>query len=774
MPTFIARSGSLKDLKVSSSLLVSGSVNFTTLTTPPTTVSDVLIISSSGRVFITASTAFGGGGGSTTPGGVEYSVQFKSASVFGGDDNFLYQYESRSLSLGSSAGGAPPVINAVNSLAVGYNLNISGSDSSVAFGQNNNVSGNSALAIGDNNIITSIGNGSFVGGGYSIVNGNRSIAFGLTNTASGDQTAAFNLSTHASGNYSFTANAGTVAKGTAATALGQNTVASGASQTVVGQYNIQGNTTDLFVVGNGAGIGSRTDAFGVSSTRTFASGNVFLPGLTTTNQSNVVTINTTTGQLYYTASTAFGGGGGSTLPGGNEYSVQFKSASVFGGDSTFLFQYESRSLAQGINTIASGLYSHAEGQLTLATGASSHAEGYGTIALGVYAHSEGNVTSASGLYSHAEGSVTKALGTASHAEGTLTTALGDYSHASGLGTITSGSAQTAIGYYNRQGNTTDLFIIGRGGTDNTRADMLGVSTTRMFSSGAIYFPELTTTNQSNIVTINTTTGQLYYTASSAFGGGVTINNNVDNYILTATGTANTINGEANFRFNGSTLSVTGSLNSSGSVFFPMLTTTNQSNVVTINTATGQLYYTSSNAFGGGGGGGGGTLKDLQVNSTSYTNAIVLKFSGSNYSGSDDGAGTTTIFYKPNNGSGGSPGRVQYAGPSDNFTGHPNFTYDDSVRSLTVPGLSVATATDNIDNRFCAIEIKGDITMSVGYETGKVFMIKNTSGGTSYAISAPSGGTIDGSSQITLADNASVILVHFGSEDYKIMSSYLYP
>jgi hypothetical protein len=773
MPTFVARSGSFKDLKVSSSLLVSGSVDFTTLTTPPTTVSDVLIISSSGRVFITASTALGGGG--TPPGGVEYSVQFNSASVLEGDDNFLYQYESRSLSLGSSGGGAPPVVNAINSIAVGYNLNISGSDSSVAFGQNNNVSGNSALAMGDNNIITIDGDGGFVGGGYSLVSGNRSIAFGYNSTASGTQTAAFNLSAHASGNYSFAANAGTVAKGEASTALGQNTVASGAAQTVVGQYNTQGNTTDLFTVGNGAGIGSRADAFGVSSTRTFASGNVFLPGLTTTNQSNVVTINTTTGQLYYTASSAFGGGG-STNPGGVEYSVQFNSASTFEGDASFLFQYESKSLAQGINTTAAGLYSHAEGQLTFASGASSHAEGYSTTALGVYAHSEGNVTTASGVYSHAEGSVTNAIGTASHAEGSETTAFGNFSHASGVGTIASGSAQTAIGYYNKQNNTTDVFVIGKGANAGTRADMLGVSTTRMFSSGAIYFPELTTTNQSNVVTINTATGQLYYTASSAFGGGsgVTINNNFDNYILTATGTANTINGESNFRFNGSILSVTGSLNSSGSVFFPMLTTTNQSNVVTINTTTGQLYYTASSAFGGGGGGGGGTLKDLQVNATSYSNSVVLKFSGSNYSGSDDGAGTTTIFYKPNNGSGGSPGRVQYAGNSDNFTGHTNFTYDDGVRSLTVPGLSVATATDNIDNRFCAIEIKTDLNMATGYETGKVFMIKNTGGGSSYSVNAPSGGTIDNNSSITLANEASVILVHFGSEDYKIMSSYLYP
>ena len=47
-------------------------------------------------------------------------------------------------------------------------------------------------------------------------------------------------------------------------------------------------------------------------------------------------------------------------------------------------------------------------------------------------------------------------------------------------------------------------------------------------------------------------------APNTGGGGVTINNNTDNYLITATGTANTLNGEANLQFNGSALTVTGS------------------------------------------------------------------------------------------------------------------------------------------------------------------------------------------------------------------------
>jgi len=49
-------------------------------------------------------------------------------------------------------------------------------------------------------------------------------------------------------------------------------------------------------------------------------------------------------------------------------------------------------------------------------------------------------------------------------------------------------------------------------------------------SGAVYFKGLTTTNQSNVVTIDTTTGQLYYTASSAFGGGSSLTGGSTNYI----------------------------------------------------------------------------------------------------------------------------------------------------------------------------------------------------------------------------------------------------
>ena len=61
-------------------------------------------------------------------------------------------------------------------------------------------------------------------------------------------------------------------------------------------------------------------------------------------------------------------------------------------------------------------------------------------------------------------------------------------------------------------------------------------------------------------------GNLITTSSAGGGGGsVTINNNVDNYVITGTGTLNTLNGESNLQFNGTSLTITGQITSSGAI-----------------------------------------------------------------------------------------------------------------------------------------------------------------------------------------------------------------
>lgn len=106
----------------------------------------------------------------------------------------------------------------------------------------------------------------------------------------------------------------------------------------------------------------------------------------------------------------------------------------------------SYSHAEGRSTQAIGLFSHAEGSDTISVDNGAHAEGYGTVASGAYSHAEGNETIAYNWISHAEGYVTKAYGEADHAEGDTTVASGGYSHAEGSNTRTEGYASHAEGY----------------------------------------------------------------------------------------------------------------------------------------------------------------------------------------------------------------------------------------------------------------------------------------------------------------------------------------
>ena len=89
--------------------------------------------------------------------------------------------------------------------------------------------------------------------------------------------------------------------------------------------------------------------------------------------------------------------------------------------------------AEGNSTEALGDYSHAEGRTTLASRSSSHAEGYKTEAHGEASHTEGRETIVEGYAGHAEGSMTKVFGSCGHTEGYKTQAFGNYSHAEGEG-----------------------------------------------------------------------------------------------------------------------------------------------------------------------------------------------------------------------------------------------------------------------------------------------------------------------------------------------------
>lgn len=85
--------------------------------------------------------------------------------------------------------------------------------------------------------------------------------------------------------------------------------------------------------------------------------------------------------------------------------------------------------------------------------------------LGEYAFAEGENTKAPGLASHAEGGGTTASGDYSHAEGASEEAFGYASHAEGRGTKASDDSQHVQGKYNIS-DTTSAHIVGNGAFQN--------------------------------------------------------------------------------------------------------------------------------------------------------------------------------------------------------------------------------------------------------------------------------------------------------------------
>jgi len=74
----------------------------------------------------------------------------------------------------------------------------------------------------------------------------------------------------------------------------------------------------------------------------------------------------------------------------------------------------------------------------------------------------------------------------------------------------------------------------------------------------LFFPAgLPSANQ--VLQVNSVSGSDVNLEWASASGGVTINNNTDNYLLTASGTANTVNGEGNLTFDGSVMEVSGKI-----------------------------------------------------------------------------------------------------------------------------------------------------------------------------------------------------------------------
>jgi len=451
------------------------------------------------------------------------------------------------------------------SLANGYSNTASGNSSQVS-GNGNVASGNASHAEGQGN--TSSGVASHTEGANNIASGNTSHAEGQFNKATelgahaegsytwasgafahteGANTTASGFYSHAEGYLTRTdadawvshaegflttasgwgshaEGSGSVTQGRCSHAAGNNTLANGNFQSVIGQFNVANASQSAFIIGDGTDNNNRNNVlfvsrsyFEVSASRTF------LRGLPNTAQTNVLTYNPATGQIYYTSSVNVtgttlpvniqedgvlivsnptfinftgpgvsasanstginvhisGGGSGGGTPAPSDTYIQYNSGSTFGAEQYFRYLYVSHSLQHGASTIASGDYSHAQGN--------------NTISSGDYSHAEGSKTTAQGLYSHAEGSDTKALGTGSHAEGN--------------NTVASGSYQTVVGQYNALTNTSSLFIVGAG-TSGTRKDGFSVELDIANIRPHIVVP----TNATNPT--NPKTGSMYFNPST--------------------------------------------------------------------------------------------------------------------------------------------------------------------------------------------------------------------------------------------------------------------
>jgi hypothetical protein len=238
--------------------------------------------------------------------------------------SFAHGYQTTASGLYSHAEGQSTYASGAYSHAEGFDT-YAYQDYSHAEGGNSIANGYGSHAEGTS---TANGEGAHSEGYYTQANGDYSHAEGfyaisstIYSHAEGDSTLTLGTASHAegylssaSGDYSHAEGQNTLALGIGAHAEGYLTIASGSFshveglgtytsasyQSAVGRYNVINNTTDYFVVGVGT-IGTRANGLGVNASRTYISNSVYLPNLTNTAQTNVVTFNSS-GQLFYAAS----------------------------------------------------------------------------------------------------------------------------------------------------------------------------------------------------------------------------------------------------------------------------------------------------------------------------------------------------------------------------------------------------------------------------------------------------------------------------------------
>ena len=160
--------------------------------------------------------------GASTVAGSDTQVQYNNAGAFGADADFSWNNSTKALRVSGS---------------------FSQGDNTLAFSSFSHAEGQNSAAYAQ----------------YSHAEGFNTTTNGLYSHAEGVLCATFASGSHAEGYLSFTYGEGahaegyqTEASGTYSHTEGNRTIASGSYQTVIGQFNKRGNTSSLFVIGNGA------------------------------------------------------------------------------------------------------------------------------------------------------------------------------------------------------------------------------------------------------------------------------------------------------------------------------------------------------------------------------------------------------------------------------------------------------------------------------------------------------------------------------------------
>jgi len=198
----------------------------------------------------------------------DYSVAMGYESEASGSTSFAMGRETFASGDFTVAMGYETSATENYSTAMGYRTQANGQHS-FAIGQSSKASGENSHAIGyfseaEGWHTTAIGYESIARGDYSFAVGYKANAGGWASTAMGD-------SSNATGDYSTTTGYHTTASGYYATAMGHNTISPSFAETAIGAYNTdytiatdgdtQWNAADrLFVIGNGTGTGSKSDA----------------------------------------------------------------------------------------------------------------------------------------------------------------------------------------------------------------------------------------------------------------------------------------------------------------------------------------------------------------------------------------------------------------------------------------------------------------------------------------------------------------------------------